>query len=165
MKNRISKTLPLLLAAVLQAAPLLKNFLMELQPWTPSSSAFVLKIATGAVAIFGYHAISSASSIAISPANATNGVPYVGTVTYSGGHAASVSSMALRNTSTGLYDCIGTAIPMGNGLTIIYSGGNKATVSGTPTSVSNMTFTIRAFDATGCASGENDIRATTLVIG
>jgi hypothetical protein len=165
MKKRTSKSLPLLLAAIIQAAPLLKNFVMELQPWAPSSSAFVLKIATGAVAIFGYHAISSASSIAISPANATNGVPYVGTVTYSGGHAASVSSMALRNNSTGLYDCIGAAIPMGNGLTIIYSGGNKATVSGTPTSVSNMTFNIRAFDATGCANGENDIRSATLVVG
>lgn len=165
MKKRTSKSLPLLLAAILQAAPLLKNFVMELQPWAPSSSAFVLKIATGAVAIFGYHAISSASSIAISPANATNGVPYVGTVTYSGGHAASVSSMALRNASTGLYDCIGTAIPMGNGLSIVYSGGNRATVSGTPTSVSNMTINIRAFDATGCAAGLNDTRATTLVVG
>src|SRR5215475_11125685 len=137
MKNRISKTLPLLLAAVLQAAPLLKNFLIEIQPWAPSSSAFVLKIATGAVAIFGYHAISSASSIAISPANATIGVPYIGTVTYAGGHAGSVSSMGLRNNATGLYDCLSSPISMGNGLTIVYSGGDNATISGTPTIVSN----------------------------
>jgi len=165
MKKRISKALPLLLAAVLQAAPMLKNFLMEIQPWTPASSAFILKIATGTVAIFGYHAISSASSIAISPANATVGAPYVGTVTYAGGHAASSSSMGLRNNSTGLYDCLGAAIPMGNGLSIVYSGGTRATVSGTPTTVSNMNFTLKVFDATGCANGEYDVRSTTLVVG
>src|SRR5262245_51447636 len=165
MKTRTSKTLPLLLAVILQAAPLLKNFLVEIQPWSPSSSAFVLKIATATVAIFGYHAVSSASSIAVSPPNATVGVPYVGTVTYSGGHAAFTSSMGLRNTSTGLYDCLGTAMPLGNGLSIVYSGGTRATISGTPTSVSNMLFNLKIFDSTGCASGENDTQTTTLVVG
>jgi Immunoglobulin domain len=165
MKKRISKTLPLLLAAIMQAAPLLKNFLMEFQPWSPGSSAFVLKIATATLAIFGYHAISSASSIAVSPPNATVGVPYVGTVTYSGGHAAFSSSMGLRNNSTGLYDCLGTAMPLGNGLSIVYSGGTRATISGTPTSVSNMMFNLKIFDSTGCASGESDIQSTTLVVG
>ncbi len=165
MKKRISKTLPVLLAAILQAVPLLKNLLIEIQPWSPSSSAFVLKIATGAVAVLGYHAISSASSVAVSPPNATVGVPYVGTITYAGGHAASVSSMGLRNNATGLYDCLGSPISMGNGLTIVYTGGNKATISGTPTTTSNMNFSIEAYDSTGCSIGETDIRATTLVVG
>ena len=167
MKKQFTKVLPVMLAGLLQVAPIMRNLFIEARAWAPCSWAVVLKIATGAVAIFGYHAISSASSIAVSPANATVGQAYVGTVTYSGGHASQVSSMALSNNLTsGTLVCLGASQTLGNGLSIVYSGGNKATVTGTPSAAGNLFFRVAAYDAGGCGSGETDRKqATTLIIG
>ena len=93
MKQRFAKTLPLLLAGALQVMPMLRTALpVVTQGFTPSGWAIVLKLA-GAAAVFGlgHHAVSAASSLS-TPATATVGVAYTGAVTYSGGHAGSVSS-------------------------------------------------------------------------
>lgn len=158
MKKLLSKSLPLLLAGILQVMPMLKTVFLEVQALTPSSWAMVLRLGTGAVALLGFHATSSASSIAISPVNATNGVPYVGTVTYSGSHAGEVSSMTITNL------CMTSARTLAPGLSITYSSVNKATVSGTPTTTGSFPFTIRAYDGS-CGSGDSDPRSATLVVG
>jgi len=158
MKKKLIKILPIILAGALQVAPMLRTVLsMETRAFAPSAWAIVLKLATGAVALFGYHAISSASSIAISPANATVGVSYTGTITYSGGHAGSVSSMTITNL------CMTTARFLLPGLTTTYSSVNQASVSGTPTSTGTFPFTIRMWDSS-CGSGLSDSRSTSLVI-
>jgi hypothetical protein len=160
MKNKFSKTLPLLLAGALQVMPMLRTILpMQAQGIAPSTWAIVLKLAAGGVAIFGFHGISSASSIAISPPNATVGVPYVGTVTYSGGHSGDVHSMKLTN------NCLSSSFALAPGLTIIYSGANNATVSGTPTTAGTYPFRLTAYSANNCGSGDNDSRTTSLIVG
>jgi hypothetical protein len=160
MKAKLIRILSILLAAFLQMAPLLRSFLPEAQGLAPSAWGFILKVGVGGAALLGFDAVSQASSISVSPPNATVGQPYIGTVTYSGGHAGSVSSMALSN------NCIGSGIAFVDGLTIIYNGGNTATVSGTPTNAANYAFSIKMFDQSGCGGGGNtDTRATTLVVG
>jgi hypothetical protein len=162
MKNRLMRSLPLLLAGALQVVPMTRSMLPTLaQALAPSGGgAIIFRWAVGAAAMFGYHAISSASSIAVSPPNATVGQPYVGTITYSGGHAGDVRSMSYTNA------CLGIPIPIGNGLSIVYNGGNTATVSGTPTFATNLPITLKMLDAANCSgAGNTDTRSTTLVIG
>ncbi len=160
MKYRYLQFMSVLMAGLLQLAPLARTFMMNLQGLAPSSWAMILRIGVGASALLGFDAVSRASSIAISPANATVGQPYVGTITYSGGHAGSVSSMAFSNV------CLGSAVAFVDGLTIVYNGGNTATVTGTPTGAGNFAFTLKVFDQSGCGSGGNsDARSTTLVVG
>jgi hypothetical protein len=160
MKNRLIKNLSLVLAGTLQLMPLVRSMLPTVaQRLLPSGGAILFRWAAGGAAMFGYHAISSASSIAISPANATVGQPYVGTVTYSGGHAGSVQSMSYIGI------CLTTAVPFAPGLTVKYNGGNTATVTGTPTAATNFNFTLRMTDGP-CGGGANsDTRSTLLVIG
>ncbi len=150
----------LLLAGTLQIMPLVRSMLPTFaQSVAPSGWAIVFRWAAGSVAFLGYHAISSASSIAISPPTAVVGQPYVGTVTYSGGHAGSVLSMALTNI------CLGSPTPLFAGLTIVYAGGNTATVTGTPTATNAYPFTLKMFDSSGCGGGGNtDTRSTVLVV-
>lgn len=159
MKRRITQNLSLLLAAILQIVPLVRAAMPVAQSLAPSAWAIIFRWGAGAVAMFGSHAISKASSIAISPPNATVGTPYIGTVTYSGSHAGSVSSMKITN------NCLGSAQFLAPGLTVIYAGGNKATVSGTPTTAGNFPFQIKAYNASTCGSGFADPRNTTLIIG
>ena len=78
MKKLIVRTLPVLLSGALQVMPLARSMLPTVtQTLVPSGGAIIFRWAIGGLAMFGYHAISSASSIAISPANATLGQPYV----------------------------------------------------------------------------------------
>jgi len=159
MKIKFIQFLSIVLAALLQVAPLLRSFLPGASGLAPSSWGFILKLGVGATALLGFDAVSQASSVAISPPNATVGQLYIGTVTYSGGHAGSVSSMAFTN-------CIGGGIPFVDGLTIAYNGNNTATVTGSPTNAANYTFSIKAFDQSGCGtSGHTDTRSTTLIVG
>ena len=133
MKIKLIQALSLVLALLLQVAPLLRSLMPNSSVGlAPSTWATVLKLGVGAAALMGFDAISQASSIAISPVNATVGSVYSGTVSYSGGHSGSVSSMSLTNI------CLGSAVSLGNGLTIIYAGANNATVSGTPTTAGNL---------------------------
>jgi len=159
MKRRITHNLSLLLAALLQIFPLVRSALPVAQSLAPNAWAIIFRWGAGAVAIFGCHAVSKASSIAISPPNATVGLPYVGTVTYSGGHAGSVSSMSLTN------NCLGVEQTLAPGLKIIYAGGNKATVTGTPSAAGSFPFRLAVFDASSCGSGHTDTRNTTLIVG
>ncbi len=161
MNPKLIRLLSLTLAGVLQIVPLVRSALPSLaQGLAPSTWAIIFRWAAGGISYFGYHAISSASSIAISPPNATLGVPYVGTVTYSGGHAGSVASMSLSNT------CLGSATTLFAGLTVVYAGGYTANVSGTPTATNTYRFALKIFDTGGCgAGGNNDTRVTSLVVG
>ena len=149
----------LLLAMMLQVAPLVRS-MMPAQGLSPSAWGFILKLGLGATALMGFDAVSQASSIAISPANATVGTFYSGTVSYSGGHAGSVSSMSLTN------NCMGSTIPFVDGLSIVYAGGNKANVSGTPTGAGTYTFSVKSHNSTACGTGSyTDTRATALIVG
>ena len=159
---KLKNTFPLIVAAALQVMPMIRSALPQLQAIAPSSWAVVLKLSAGAVAYFGYHAISSASSIAISPANATVGQAYTGTITYSGGHAGSVSSMTITN-SAGTATCMCSAQILLPGSTTAYSSVTTASVSGTPTTSGTFAFTIRMWDGS-CSSGLNDSRSTSLVV-
>lgn len=150
-----------MLAGTLQFMPLARSMLPTVtQSLLPSGGAIIFRWAIGGLAMFGYHAISSASSIAISPANATVGQSYVGTVTYSGGHAGAVASISYGAT------CLSpAAVPFAPGLTILYNGGNTALVTGTPTAATNFNFTLRMYDGSGCSGGNSDTRSTILVVG
>jgi hypothetical protein len=159
MKTRYIRLLSLLLAALLQLAPLVRTLLPQATGLAPSAWAIILKIGVGAVALAGFDAVSQASSIAISPPNATVGVPFVGVVTYSGGHAGSVASMALSN------NCLSSLVPLFAGLSIQYLNANQAQVSGTPTSSGTFGFSVTVWEGGGCGGGHNDTRGTTLVVG
>lgn len=159
MKKTLSKILPVILAGVLQVAPVLKNVLMQAREMAPCAWGVILRVGATAIGAFGFDAISSASSIAISPPTGnTNG--YTGTITYSGGHAASVSGakyngVCLSSTPTAFVD----------GLKLTYNGGNTIQVSssGTLPATNVYTFSITVYDYSGC-SGLNDTRSTTLTI-
>ncbi len=159
MKRRLTQNLSLFLAAILQIVPIVRSALPVAQSLAPSAWGIIFRWGAGAVAMFGAHAVSKASSIAISPPNATAGTPYVGTATYSGSHAGSVSSMKLTN------NCLGASQYLAPGLTIVYSGGNQAAVTGTPTTAGSFPFQLGIFSASSCGSGDSDSRATTLIIG
>ena len=159
MKTRVVQSLSILLALLLQVAPLLRSLLPAAQGLAPSTWAIVLKIGVGAVALLGFDAVSQASSISISPPNATAGTPYSGVVTYSGGHSGSVTSMMVSN------NCIGSTTPFFDRLSIVYSRSSKATVTGTPTAAASYAFTVKVWSGSGCGGSHSDSRASTLVIG
>jgi len=146
MKTRYIRLLSLLLAALLQLAPLVRTLLPQATGLAPSAWAIILKIGVGAVALAGFDAVSQASSIAISPPNATVGVPFVGVVTYSGGHAGSVASMALSN------NCLSSLVPLFSGLSIQYLNANQAQVSGTPTAAGTFGFSVTVWEGGGCGA-------------
>jgi len=159
MKRKIVKCLSLALAALLQLAPMIRSALPDLLQGSGNSAwAIIFKWGVGAFAAVGCHAVSRASSIAISPPNATNGQPYAGTITYSGTHSASVSSMKLTN------NCLTSAQFLVPGLTVVYSGVNHASVSGTPTVSGTFPFLLTMYDGS-CGSGLSDARATSLIVG
>ena len=73
MKKYAAKCLPVMLAAVLQVMPLVQKFLpLQAQGLTPSAWAIVFKLGVTGAALFGYHAISSASSPVIFTMPTTN---------------------------------------------------------------------------------------------
>ncbi len=172
--KKLNQSLPLLLAGLLPFMPLLRSVLPAVQSAAGPTWAYVFPWLAGGLAYFGYDAISSASSISISPPSATNGVFYSGVVTYSGGHAGSVSSMSLSNASyTGFYgSCLASgSLTLAPGLTITYTRGNTATVSGTPnipltTSFTNLPFRLIAYESSGCSTKGNvdAARTTSLLI-
>jgi Immunoglobulin domain/Immunoglobulin I-set domain len=137
---------------------LMRSFLPT-QALAPNAWGFILKIGVGATALMGFDAVSRASGISISPSTATVGVPYTGTITYSGGHASAVSSMSYLGT------CLGSQTTFIDGLKIVDGGGdNHAQVSGTPTNAGNFTFSIEVYKASSCGSGHNDTRSNTLAV-
>lgn len=154
------KMLSLLMAFALQVMPMIRSALVSVNPaLAPSGWAVVFRWVAGSAAFLSCDAVSKASSIAISPPNATVGQPYIGTITYSGGHAGSVSSMSLSNF------CLANSTNLSNGLSIVYAGGNSASVSGTPASAGTFAFTLKIFDGSTCGGGNSDTRSTSLVVG
>jgi hypothetical protein len=115
----------------------------------------IMRWVAGGVAYFGYHAISSASSVSISPPTATIGQAYAGTLTYSGSHSSQVSSMKYNGV------CLGSTT-LTPGLTISYSGGYTASITGTPTGTvtSNYNIALTVYDGGGCpGAGLQDTRS------
>src|SRR5665213_1150531 len=102
MNSKVKNRLSLALAGVLPLMPLLRSAMPAVQSAGSPTGAIILRWAVG-IAICGYDAISKASSVAISPPSATIGVPYSGTITYSGGHAGAVVSMSVAGNCLGTY--------------------------------------------------------------
>ena len=166
MRNRISQTLPLLLAAALQIVPMLRSLIpVETQGLAPSAWAIVFRLATGATALFGYHAISSASSLTISPVNATKGSTYSGTVTFTDSHQASVSSMMVSNNCS---SSTPTWTVMQPNMTATYggAGANKLAVTslGPLTNAGKFTFGVRAYDSSTCGGQSSKIDYVSLTV-
>ena len=94
------RVLPVLLAALLQLMPMLRAVVSsQIQVFTPSSWAYVFKVAGGVVALLGsYHAVSGATAI-VAPytVNAQVGVPYSRQLTTSGQTAHSWSANTATN--------------------------------------------------------------------
>ncbi len=159
MKNKSTTFLAIVLAGILQVLPLLRSLLPAIQETAASpAGSLILKWAVGSVAYFGYHAISSASSISISPSTAILGVPYAGTITYSGSHAGSVESITMSNV------CLGS-LALAPGLTVRYNGVNTASVTGTPTgSIATVGITMTMWDLGSCTGSLTDTRSTSLII-
>ena len=149
MRKKSTPTLSVVLAAALQVMPMVGNLIsIESQGLVPSGYACILKIAAGAVALLGFDAVSSASSISISPATALVGQPYTGIITYNSAYAGRIHAMTLTN------DCMDSPVMIAPGLNAIYSAtsGYTATVSGTPTTVGTYSFAIKCW-TTGCGTG------------
>jgi len=157
MKIKFAQIMSLLLAAQLQIATVVRSFLPNATGLAPTAWGVILKLGVGATALLGFDAVSQASSISISPPNATMGTFYSGTISYSGGHSGSVQSMTLTN------NCLTSSFQLFPGLTVKYNGGNTATVSGTPTASGTCNFTLKIFSSS-CGSGDSDTESTTLQI-
>jgi hypothetical protein len=137
--------------------PLLRSALPAFEPPATPMAGLILRWVVG-VAFCGYDAISKASSVAISPPSATIGVPYSGTVTYSGGHAGAVVSMSVSGY------CLGSHT-LASGLTMTYNGVNTASLSGTPTgSAGTVGLSITVYDGYNCTGGLTDTRSTSLIV-
>ncbi len=165
MRNRISQTLPLILAAALQIVPMLRSLIpVATQGLAPSTWAIVFRLATGATALFGYHAISSASSLTISPVNATKGSTYSGTVTFTDSHQASVSSMNITNVCGSSM----TWTVMQPNITATYgaAGANKLAITslGPVTNAGKFTFGVRAFNTSTCGGQSSKIDYISLTV-
>ncbi|HZM02461.1 MAG TPA: immunoglobulin domain-containing protein [Candidatus Saccharimonadales bacterium] len=157
MKLKTRNRLSLAVAGLLPFMPILRSTLPAMESAGSPTGAWVLRWTVG-VAICGYDAISRASSVAISPPSATIGVPYSGTVTYSGGHAGAVVSMSVAGSCLGSH----TLAP---GLTMTYSGVNTANVIGTPSgTLGTVPFTVTVYDGYSCTGGLTDTRSTSLII-
>jgi hypothetical protein len=140
---RLNKSLPVVLAGALQAIPMLRAVLpAQAQALAPSTWAHVLRLATGAVAYLGFHAISSATTF-IPPAgytfNLTVGVATNLNIAYSGAHVPQSWSASPNPVCPGLTLALGSA---------------STTISGTPTTAGTYTSTIRAWSGNG-ATGDN----------
>ena len=154
-----------MLAAALQLMPMLRSLLpLQAQGLVPSAWAVIFRLGVGAAAYLGYDAVSSASSIAISPPTGLGGVPYTGTITYSGGHAGSVTCWNGKsnwtNTGAGVCD---SPYPIAPGLIATPNGNNTCSVSGTPTNLGTFSFTMSVYKDSGC-SGNSDSRSTSIAI-
>ncbi|HWF18130.1 MAG TPA: immunoglobulin domain-containing protein [Verrucomicrobiae bacterium] len=152
MKPKATKYLSVALAGILQILPVVRSALPGLQAIASSpTGALILRWVAGGVAYFGYHAISGATTlnyaISISPPTATQGKFYSGTLTWTGGYSGEVSSMSING------NCIvGTPYTISPGLSIIYSGGSTATISGTPMTSNLFTLTSEIYLYGNCTA-------------
>ena len=147
MRNKIVKVLPLALAAALQVMPMLRTVLPEAQALAPSTWAFVLQLAAGAVALLGgVHAVSGASvyingvgspkSFTIS---GTNGVSMTPLRLTTGGQTASSWSTTTAPLNSAVY-------PLAPGLFLTNATGY---IGGKPTQTGTNTYAISAWENSG----------------
>lgn len=143
---KIQKTLPVLLAGLLQVMPMLRAVLpVTKQAFVPSTWAIVFKLASGAVAMFGYHAISSASNVVPNGGtfNLTVGTPFSQTFTFSGSHTPKDFTITSGSIPTGL----------------TYTDGRSyGLINGTPTAAGNWQCVIKAWE--NYPTGGSSIGAT-----
>jgi Immunoglobulin domain/Immunoglobulin I-set domain len=150
MKSKLTKYLSLVLAGMLQLLPLIRTALPSFLTAARSPmGSIIARWVAGGVAYFGYHAISGATSlnysISISPPTATQGKFYSGTLTWTGGYSGEVSSMSING------NCIvSSPFTISPGLSIIYSGGSSATISGTPTASNLFTMSSEIYLYSQC---------------
>lgn len=161
----LPRTLAVLLAAALQVMPMLRAVLPAMtQGYAPSTWAIVLKLATGAVALFGYHAVSSASSLS-TPAAATVGTAYVGSATYSGGHAAEVLSWQVNTNWQSASVACATSYAVAPGLTLQMSAVKYiATITGTPTQAGTYGVKITLRNTVCTGNDQSDVQYITITV-
>lgn len=165
MKQTLTKFLPLVLATALQTMPFLRTVLPVVSTGSaPSSWAFILKVVLGTAALSSVDAVSGASSITVSPANATNGQPYSGIVQYSGQHASDAKSWQLRTNWNGNFTACGNVYQIAPGLWLTNVASHIARIGGTPTSTGAYGFQLRIWSGTSCSGGDNDTRASKLTL-
>lgn len=131
-----AKILPVILAGALQVMPFLRATLpVYTQGLSQSGWAIVLKLATGAVTMLGYHAVSGATTI-VPPytINGTTGTPVKRQLTVSGqtAHSWSTTTASLGSSS----------FPLVPGVTLTKGG----LISGTPTQMGSTSFSITAWE-------------------
>ena len=160
----IRKVASLGLAVALQVMPITRVFIAT-SPAAGSSFAIVSTWIAGALALMGaVDAVSGASSISISPATATTGVPYSGLVQYSGSHASSAKSWELRNNWSGAKSGCNTVYEIAPGLWLTNSGNYLARIGGIPTTTGAFTFTMKIWDGSNCSGGNSDTRSATVTV-
>jgi hypothetical protein len=150
--KRLTRTLPLFLAAALQLLPLLRNIVTS--PAAGSSFAIILRWGIGSAAALGaYNAYSAASNYFTSPSVFTGsvGVPFTNNlVLLSTGHdgqvVATITSNTVSVTLTASGQTTNFAMPSGLNFRLI-DNPNLAnsvydSIFGTPTRVGTNTFTI-----------------------
>jgi len=160
----IRKVASLGLAVALQVLPITRVFIAT-SPAAGGSLAIVSTWIAGALALMGaVDAVSGASSISISPATATTGVPYSGAVVYSGAHASSAKSWQLRNNWNGAQTACNTIYEIAPGLWLTNSGNYLARIGGVPTTSGTFNFTLKIWEASGCTGGNSDTRSSAITV-
>ena len=147
--KRLTRTLPLLLAAALQLLPLLRNIVTS--PAASSSFAFILRWGVGSTAALGaFDACSGASNYFTSPTNFTGtaGVLFTNNLTIlsSQGDGSALCVITTNGVSTVLSDGQTTTFGMPKGLTFKFFDPNLGiqnslyiSISGTPTNLVSTT--------------------------
>lgn len=165
MKFQSANIFSLLLALLLQVMPLLRSALPVFAQGAASSAwAVVFRLGAGATALFGYHTISSASGIIISPATATTGVPYGGAVSYSGSHAGEVQSWQLLDNFQGPQTACLSSYQVAPGLYLTNKALSFVAVAGIPTQAGTFNFTLRIWNGANCAGTMSDTRSSSITI-
>ena len=161
---KIRTMFSLTLAFALQVLPLTRVFIAA-TPAAGSSYAIIATWMAGAAALLGgVDAVSGASSISISPATATTGVPFAGIVQYSGSHASSAKSWQLTKNWIGNQAGCNTAYAIAPGLWLTNSATYLVRIGGTPTASGTYSFTLKIHSASGCGGGDSDTRSASITI-
>ena len=161
---KFRKLFSLLLALALQVMPLTRLFVVA-TPATGSSFAIIAMWLGGAAALLGsVDAVSGASSISISPATATVGVPYSGVVQYSGVRAASIKSWSQAQNWNGSQAGCNSSYEIAPGLWVTNSSTYLMRIGGTPTASGTFNFALTIHDAINCGGIYTDTRSAAITI-
>ncbi len=161
---KFRKVLSLSLALALQVIPLTRWFVVA-TPAAGSSYAIIATWLGGAAALLGSaDAVSGASSISISPATATVGVPYSGIVQYSGVRAAGIKSWSLAQNWNGNQAGCNTSYQIAPGLWVTNSSSYLMRIGGTPTASGAFNFALTIHDAINCGGIYTDTRSAAITI-